>query len=104
MLVKIDGELINFHGSLTMEQLKQKLKRPHLCSNCGVKACVGGRNLKNEVIRNAIKAKDGVYVLDCDNYSECERRIVEGENDIISNGSPLDCSIMHPNVRHTFII
>ena len=104
MLVKINGELISFHRISTLENLKQIMKRPHICSSCGAVACVGGRNLKNASIKNAIKAKDGVYVLDCDNYTEDKTKSVNANNDErVLLSSPSECSIIHPNVRHVFI-
>ena len=101
MEIKVNGRLTKISGTATFKQLKEKMKKPHICSNCGVVACVGGRNLKNVAIKNAIKSKNGVYVLDCDDYIEDKTK----NTNVKSEGqpyfsSPSECSIMHPTVKH----
>ncbi|MBR3229463.1 MAG: hypothetical protein IKF91_01395 [Bacilli bacterium] len=104
MLVKINGQLIKLHGASTMEGLKQKIKRPHLCQDCSVVACVGRTNLKNVAIKNAIKAIDGVYVLDCDDFVQNKNvhTNVHDEERLLFS-SPTESTLMHPNLRHIFI-
>ena len=100
MITKVNGRLIKIHGTATFEELKEKMKKPHICSSCGIVACVGGRNLKNKAIKNAIKTKNGLYVMDCDDFIEDieKKPIDKSEETYIS--SPSECRILNPNVKH----
>ena len=104
MKIKVNGKINSIEGTTTFEELKEKMKRPHLCSSCGIVACVGGRKLENAAINNAIKTKKGVYVLDCEDYIEDKlKKININREEETYFSSPSECCIMHPNVRHVFI-
>lgn len=103
MQIKVDGKITRVYGTMTFEELKKNMERPHLCSKCGVVACVGGRNLRNAAIKDAIKAKDGVYVMDCDDYMEGDISRTGNESLEESYYPFFECSIIHPDVKHLFI-
>ena len=100
MEIKINGRINRVYGTATFEELKVKLKKPHKCTSCGVVACVGGRNLKNAAIKDAIKTENGLYVISCDNHTEDKRKRTNVNNeDQTYISSPFDCSIAHPTVK-----
>lgn len=102
MEIKYKGKINDVPGTITFEELKKKMKKPHLCSSCGVVACVGGRNLKNAAIRSAIDTKRGVYVVACDDYVEGRNERKRNNRELLTSSS-FECSIVHPAVKHVFI-
>lgn len=101
MELKINGRINRVYGTATFEELKEKMKKPHKCTSCGVVACVGGRNLKNAAIKDAIKTENGLYVISCDNYIEEKPKRTNTETEEQTYiSSPFDCRIMHPTVKH----
>ena len=104
MEIKINGKINRVFGTVTFEELKEKMNKPHLCSSCGIVACIGGRNLKNKAIKNAIKSYNGVYVLDCDDYIKKDKKKTNVKKDEqIYFSSPQECSVVHPTVKHILL-
>lgn len=104
MEIKINGKINRVFGTVTFEDLTKTMKKKHLCSSCGIVACIGGRNLKNKAIKNAIKSYNGVYVLDCDDYiKEDKKKTNVKKDEQIYFSSPQECSVVHPTVKHILL-
>ena len=105
MQIKIDGKIMELEGNVTMEQLKAKLRKPHKCARCGYKACLGGRTLSNSIITNAIKASNGLYVIECLNYQPApeEPTVDLSKEEQMSIISGTEYNLLDPKVKHAFI-
>lgn len=99
MLLKVNGEIKEITTDASFEQLLKSMPKPHLCRTC-ISACVGGRNLKNAVITDAVKVRDGLYVADCSDYTEGS--VYEPITDYQKTSEGYYRTV-HPNVKHAFL-
>ena len=100
MIVKVNEKIIKLETEATFEELLKSIPKPHLCKKC-VSACVGGRNLKNAVIKQAARVRDGLYVLDCEDYIEGPEYEPISEVERTSEGY---YHTLHPNVTHALLL
>ena len=99
-LIKENGKITKVQLKASFEAIKRIVGKPNLCASCGVCGCF--RNIENDAITLAAKAQDGLYVGACDNYEAVPKLepIVPEKTQHDGNNT---ATLMHPNVRHTFI-
>lgn len=100
LTLKEKGKITNVLRTISYEKIGKILGKSSLCASCAVCGCF--RNIDNEAITLAVKTHDGLFVGECDNYKPApERRPVKSERTTTDGNSAV--TILHPNVRHTFI-